>query len=175
MVNILLILFPSQLFEEKYIEKIFLQIDNEKIDNKHIILWEHPYFFQKFPYHKFKLIFHRATMKNYFDNLSKKYKKHYIEYSEENKIKSIIKSESINQIRFFNPIEKEIINLLDTNKIISNNTVESKIYPSPYFLNSTNWDKNEKIKSELNALRHDLFYKKQRIQYNVMVKKHNDK
>ena len=64
MSNILLILFPSQLFEPQYIKKIFSYTeDNIKIKSKHICLWEHEYFFTKFKYHKMKIVFHRSSMK----------------------------------------------------------------------------------------------------------------
>ena len=70
MANILLILLPSQLFEPQYIKKIFAYTeDNTKIKSKHICLWEHKYFFTKFKYHKMKLIFHRSSMKKYFDSI----------------------------------------------------------------------------------------------------------
>ena len=70
MSNILLILFPSQLFEYEYIKKIFsYSEDNIKSKSLHICLWEHSNFFTKFPYHKIKLIFHRASMKKYYDSI----------------------------------------------------------------------------------------------------------
>ena len=76
MINILLILFPSQLFETKYIDKVlsFTEQD-EKIGKATILLWEHDYFFTKFPYHKLKLSFHRATMSNFYDKLKSNYVK----------------------------------------------------------------------------------------------------
>ena len=110
--NILLIIFPSQLFQKKYINKIF---NND--DNNFIILWEHDYFFKEFLYHKMKLAFHRCTMKKYYDDLSSKYKKLYVENISNNHQKQIIefiKNNKINQIVFFNPIEKELLNSINT-------------------------------------------------------------
>lgn len=49
------------------------------------------------------------------------------------------------------------------------------MFPSPYFLNSSNFDKNTEIDEQLNTIRHDLFYKAQRIRYDIMVKKTNNK
>jgi deoxyribodipyrimidine photolyase-like uncharacterized protein len=49
------------------------------------------------------------------------------------------------------------------------------MYPTPYFLNSTKFNINEEISKTLGGLRHDLFYKSQRIRYNIMVKKVNNK
>lgn len=176
MSNILLILFPSQLFESKYIKKIFKYTeDNIKINSTHICLWEHPYFFTKYPFHKIKLIFHRASMKKYFDDIKvNEYNKIYLETSDEiNILNKYIKSNQIDQIRFFNPIEKELLTIIMTNKII--NQVEKLVFPSPYFFNSTNFDKNKIINDKLGGLRHDLFYKFQRIDYNIMIKKSDDK
>jgi deoxyribodipyrimidine photolyase-related protein len=175
MLNILLILFPTQLFEQKYIEKIFNYTESDiKSKSFHIILCEHPYFFTKFPYHKMKLILHRASMKNYFNLLSnKKYHTEYIEYNSLNKIDSYIKSKSIDEIRFFNPIEKELVDMIMNNKVYSNTS--KLIFPSPYFLNSSKTNTNQNILNELGGLRHDLFYKSQRIKYNIMVKKSGDK
>jgi deoxyribodipyrimidine photolyase-related protein len=175
MSDILLILFPTQLFELTYIKKIFeYKEDNIQINSKHIILWEHPYFFTKFPYHKMKLVFHRASMKNYFDLITQiNYNKSYVEYDNNDFINKYIKSKSISQIRFFNPIEKELISIIMTNKII--NQIEKLVFPSPYFLNSIKFDINKNILSSLGGLRHDLFYKSQRIKYNIMIKKKGDK
>jgi deoxyribodipyrimidine photolyase-related protein len=175
MLNILLILFPTQLFEQEYIEKIFSYSEsNVKVKSLHIILIEHPYFFTKFPYHKMKLILHRASMKNYFDLIdNKKYHTEYIQFNSLNKIDLYIKSKSIDEIRFFNPIEKELVNTIMDNKIYSNTS--KLIFPSPYFLNSSKSNTNQDILSELGGLRHDLFYKSQRIKYNIMVKKSGDK
>lgn len=175
MSNILLVLFPTQLFELKYLEKIFKYTeDGIIIKSKHICLWEHPYFFNKYPYHKMKLVLHRASMKNYFDNISIHYEKFYMNWNDEEiSIKKYIMSKQIDHIRFFNPIEKELIQIINTNKIL--NQTEKLIFPSPYFLNSSNHDTNKNILSELNGLRHNLFYKSQRIKYNIMIKKLGDK
>lgn len=176
MSNILLILFPSQLFEPHYIKKIFSYTEDDmKIKSRHICLWEQEYFFTKFKYHKMKLVFHRSSMKKYFDSIkSNEYSKFYLETDENlTKLDKYIKSNNIDQIRFFNPIEKELIGMIMENKII--NQVEKLVFPSPYFLNSTKWDKNKIINDSLGGLRHDLFYKSQRIEYNIMVKKSGSK
>jgi deoxyribodipyrimidine photolyase-related protein len=88
MSNSLLILFPTQLFEIKYLDRILNYSDEETTKSKkHIILlWEHDHFFNEFPYHKMKLAFHRATMQAYVDLLkSAKFKVEYIE-SEKNQM-----------------------------------------------------------------------------------------
>jgi deoxyribodipyrimidine photolyase-related protein len=165
-----IILFPNQLFEKKYIDTLFKQVDE---NNKNIILWEHNHFFTEFKYHKLKLAFHRASMKNYYDEL--KINKLYIENADSekeqyNNIKKFITKYKINQLLFFNPIEKILLSLLDKKKLIPSLEIKYIMFPSPYFLNSSNFDKNTEIEESLTTTRHDLFYKSQRIKYDVMVK-----
>lgn len=179
MVNFLLILFPTQLFEIKYIEKVLKYTEPDETNGKAVILlWEHDYFFTKFPYHKLKLAFHRASMSNYYDKLESKYDIEYLESIESNHnqyIKNIINKNKITQIRVFNPIEKELEKLVDTGKLIKGVKVEYINFPSVYFLNSSSYEINNTIQSELKVTRHDLFYKAQRIRYNIMIKKLKNK
>lgn len=168
-----LILFPNQLFDVTYIMKII-----NKSKKTHIILWEYKYFFKKYKYHKMKLAFHRATMKNYFDNIT--IKKIYIESIETekkqtDKIKKFISDNNIEELLFFNPIEKELLNLLQQKKLINSLNIDYILFPSPYFLNSTNFNKNNEIQNKLTSIRHDNFYKNQRITYDIMIKNNNDK
>lgn len=170
-----IIIFPHQLFEETFIDKIFKEISETE---KNIILWEHDYFFKEFKYHKLKLAFHRASMKLYFENL--KFKKKYIESIESAKkqydeIKDFIKKNKIMQLLFINPIEKKLLNLLNSQKIIPSLQIKYIIFPSPYFLNSSNFEKNNEMEESLTTTRHDIFYKNQRINYDIMVKKTNNK
>jgi len=183
MSNSLLILFPTQLFEIKYLDRILNYSDEETTKSKkHIILlWEHDHFFNEFPYHKMKLAFHRATMQAYVDLLkSAKFKVEYIE-SEKNKINQInkivklIKSNGLTEIRVFNPIEKVLIDDVNNGKLLGNYVIEYLMFPSPYFLNSSDFDTNKQIQSSLSSTRHDLFYKYQRIKYDIMVKKTKNK
>lgn len=170
-----IILFPTQLFEIHYINKLFTEV---KANKKFIILWEHEHFFKEFPYHKLKLAFHHATMKCYYDNI--KISKLYVESAQDEKsqyqqIKKFISANSITQLMFFNPIEKILLKLLNGKKLIPNLDVEYLLFPSPYFLNSTSIQLNTELDEQLTTKRHDLFYKAQRIKYDIMVKKTNNK
>ena len=177
MTNFLLILFPNQLFDIKYIEEIIKYNPDAESDTKSankciILLWEHPYFFTKYPFHKLKLVLHRATMCNYYDKLSSKYDVEYIESINTNHdkiINTIINKNKIKQIKIFNPIERELNILIDKKKLIKSDKVEYLKCPTPYFLNS------EQVNSEIDANRHDIFYKLQRIRYDILVKKVKDK
>jgi deoxyribodipyrimidine photolyase-related protein len=172
-----IILFPTQLFEDIYLNKIFENIEG----NKHVILWEHYYYFKERPYHKLKLAFHRATMKYYFDNLKiPKLSKLYVDSIDSKKnqydmINDFIEKNSIGQLSFFNPIDKKMLQMLSIKKLIPNLNIQYFLYPSPYFLNSSNFNKNESMENSMNSIRHDIFYKNQRINYDIMVSKIKNK
>jgi len=182
----LLILFPHQLFDIKFINRI-INYSNPTMDIKQttktiILLWEHDYFFNKFKYHKMKLLFHRCTMISYYNNLISKYKTQYkikyisnIETDHIESIISIIKKNKLNQIRIFNPIEKELIELVDNQSLLKSFEIEYIMFPTVYFLNSNGLDINDQIESQMTSTRHDQFYKLQRVKYNIMIKKSGDK
>ena len=192
MTNILLVIFPHQLFEMKYVRQIVeftapptstTKTASQSVSKVHILLWEHDYFFKKYPYHKLKLAFHRATMKNYQDELKTHLSNtsssntpdvHYIESIDKNAkttIAKIIKENQITQIRLFNPIEKELIRLVENKKLIptTSSTLDYMTFSTPYFLNSMSPTTNTEIQSVMQTPRHDIFYKHQRIRYNIMV------
>ena len=73
----LLVLLPNQLIQTNIIDDIV-----DKYTLNKIVLYEHNKFFTKFKYHKSKLIFHRASMKAYYDLLIKTYPKIQVEYVE---------------------------------------------------------------------------------------------
>ena len=189
MTNFLLVIFPNQLFEMKYIRQIIeftsptaaqAKAVADAVAEPHILLWEHDYFFKKYPYHKLKLAFHRATMKNYQDELNHSahipaHNIHYIESIDKDATKhiaKIMKDNKITQIRLFNPIEKELIRLVENKKLITKSTspqLDYITFSTPYFLNSMSPTANTEIQSVMQTPRHDTFYKHQRIRYDIMV------
>ena len=178
----LLILFPNQLFDIKFIDKVINYSNSaaeiEKQSKCIIVLWEHDYFFTKYIYHKMKLLFHRCTMKSYYNKLSKKYNVKYVSNTDPDHIKtivSIIRKNNLNQIRVFNPIEKELINLIDNQTLLNSFSIEYILFPSVYFLNSNGSSHLDNIQEEMTTTRHDQFYKIQRIKYNILIKKSGDK
>ena len=172
MISACYILFPHQLFDEIYIKQI---LEREENKSKYIIMWEHDYFFKRYGYHKLKLVFHRATMQDYYDNYKKKYNLLYVSNSDKNHIKIInnfIKKNKINQVRFYDPIELELKEDINECTIIKNKDVEHLIFDSPYFLNSS--DQNKEIIKNMKTVRHDVFYKTQRIKNKIMVNSNNE-
>ena len=93
--NNVFIILPNQLFEDISILKKYHKI----------YLWEHPKFFTKFKYHKLKLVYHKATMSNYYEYLqSKNLKVTYIKYNEK---LSISKKDDVS---IYDPVDFEILN-----------------------------------------------------------------
>ena len=69
------LILPNQLYDIGYLKNIG--------NIKHIMLWECPHYFTAYAYNKKKLILHRASMKAYYNMLSKKgYKISYVEFDE---------------------------------------------------------------------------------------------
>lgn len=67
------LILPDQLFDIKHFDKSF-----------DYVLWECPHYFQDYKYNKKKLMLHRASMKCFYDKLSKnKYNVKYFEFSNE--------------------------------------------------------------------------------------------
>jgi len=154
----ILIIFPHQLFPLDYYKSI-------ADENTHIFIVECSYFFTRFPFHKLKLAYHRATMQYYYDDLLKYYDNvKYIEYDKSDAFFDNINKYKPKLISLYDPIEKELQKIIK--KISKQYTIE--IYESPYFLNSH--QENININNELSSIRHDLFYKHQRIKYNLLLK-----
>lgn len=149
--NNVFIILPNQLFEDISILKKYHQI----------YLWEHPKFFTKFKYHKLKLVYHKATMSNYYEYLqSKNLKVTYIKYNEK---LSISKKDDVS---IYDPVDFEILNSFKKsykNLLIIN---------SPLFLLTQN-DIDEYSK-EKNKFIHHHFYKWIRIKKKILVDE-NDK
>ena len=169
--TITLILFPNQLFEYIYMDKIF---DNYNTKIKRIIIWEHDYFFKKYLYHKLKLVFHRATIEGWIEENKKKFTIIHIKNEVNNHLVNILKHlEKFNttHLCFFDPIElelrKEILNSTLLNLINKkNDSFQYIMYDSPYFLNTNEENVNYK---NTKSIRHDIFYKNQRLKYNIMM------
>ena len=95
---------PNQLFPIKMIKKL-------EYINK-IILIEEPRYFTDFKFHKMKLVYHRASMKKYEDELNKnKIKTEYLEYH--NVTNKIYKKLNKNTTSYFNPIDHKLNDKLE--------------------------------------------------------------
>ena len=146
------IIYPTQLFENNdYLRKM-----------DKIFIIEEPFYFTHKKFHKQKLLFHRASMKYYYDKLKSKYKNVY--YINFNKLdyKSIFKEANIN-IHLFDPIDKPILRKLEGFNIT--------IYDTPAFL-ETRDDLEDYRNNHTNKRNyyHDNFYKYQRRRLDLLMK-----
>ena len=151
-----LILFPNQLFPIN-------MLNNIDIDTIYLI--EDPRYFTDYNFHKLKLMYHRASMKKYIDNLKKeKINSIYVNYNKVNN--DLYKLLNKNTTIYFNPIDHNLENKL--NKKLS----KAKMIDNLNFLLTPNEIKeNKNIFTDKNGkYSHDLFYKFQRKKLNILIK-----
>jgi len=122
-----LIIFPHQCFE-----------NHEALSPEHlVILIEDPYFFDRFSFHKQKLIIHRATLKAYEKFLIKKnFNVVYFDYQSckknLDKVFSLCKKNHISTLCYIDVIEKELDKKIKQSSKAHGFKLE--LYHSPLFL-----------------------------------------
>ena len=141
-----LLLLPNQLFKK------------HDFEFDEIILYEHPKFFTEYNYHKTKLVYHRSTMKNYYDEMSKKYKIKYIEYNN----KLVLNGDII----IYEPTDFSI--LKDIKKYCKNKKLSLTIKDTKLFILNDK-DIDEYINSTNKPYFNTTFYKWIRIKKNILV------
>jgi len=147
-----LLLLPNQLFPIKMLPP----------NINTIYLLEEPRYFTDFKFHKLKLIYHRASMKKYYDQLKKKFNCHYISYNDVNKIYSQLnKSDTV----YFNPIDHKLTNKFKTklSRAIMIDNLNFLLTPNEIHDNKNKFYKNNKYN-------HDMFYKFQRERLDILMK-----
>jgi deoxyribodipyrimidine photolyase-related protein len=153
----ILLLLPTQLFPLK-----LLNLNNITL----IYLIEEPYYFINYKYHKLKLIYHRASMKKYMDDIRNKIKCIYKEFHEITN--DFYKELNKNNTYYFNPIDHKVE--LKFNKYLSNAT---KLDSINFLLTPKEIEENKHEFYKNNKYYHDLFYKFQRKRLNILI--HNNK
>jgi deoxyribodipyrimidine photolyase-related protein len=147
------LLYPIHLFSN--IENLF---------NKKVYLLEEPRYFKDFKYHKLKLVYHRASMKSYFDYLREKnINVEYVPFDRINK-------------SFYNKLKKNEMECYDVNDLVLENKLK-KQFPNLILHNSLNFTLNPEIINENKQVfmnknggyRHDLFYEWQRRRLNILM------
>ena len=145
------IILPTQLFlENNYLKEI-----------DKIYILEEPFYFTNKKFHKQKLIFHRASMKYYYDKLKEKYNNvYYIDFHNLN-YKNLIKNDD--EIFMFDPIDKPMI------KLFSNFNLT--LYDSPLFLESIAdlTEYRNKFTNKKNYYHDISFYRWQRRRLNLLI------
>jgi len=110
--NSINIIFPNQLFEESIL------INNRETT----YLIEEYLFFKQYSFHKQKILFHRDSMKNYYDYLfDKGIKVIYIDsFDQKSDIREFLKNIEAKQINIYDPVdnwlEKRIVAICNKKK-----------------------------------------------------------
>jgi deoxyribodipyrimidine photolyase-related protein len=152
-----LLIFPNQLFPLKMINSI----DSLKFNKIFII--EEPRYFIDFKFHKLKLVYHRASMKKYYNELSKKFNIIYIDFNNVNK--DFYKKLNDESTTYFNPIDHKLLTKLT--KLLN----KANMIDNLNFLLTPDEIKENKDKFFLNnKYSHDNFYKFQRIKLDILMK-----
>ena len=145
------ILFPTQLFRNVKL-----------LNDKEIYLLEEPYYFNRLPFHKLKIAYHRATMKKYYDDLKKK--KFNIKYIEFSKVYEFYKKNKNSNIEFYHPTDIPLL------KQLQKNFKNITIHPTLNFTFTHLESKQIKKSCFKNGkYYHDDFYKFQRKRLNILM------
>ena len=156
-----LIILPNQLFPLKLIKKEYNDIFTK------VILIEEPRYFTDFKFHKLKLVYHRASMKKYYDELKKnKIDVTYVEYKKVNK--DFYTKLNKDTTYYFRPCDHDLFDkyskVLKKAHLIE--TLNFLMTAEEIFENKNKFFSNNKYS-------HDLFYKMQREKLDILMK--NDK
>ncbi|ARF10615.1 deoxyribodipyrimidine photolyase-related protein [Hokovirus HKV1] len=133
-----------------------------------IYIIEHPVYFTKYNYHKQKLIFHRATMKYYYDYIKKKYKIN-VQYINVFDYENFFENLTAINIFMFDPVDHDVTK--DITKKCKKNNLTLNILDTQTFITPL------RILEEYNNTHKKLiqyhFYIFQRKRLNIMVDKNN--
>ena len=143
------IILPTQLF-----------LNNPYLDDMDsIYLIEEPYYFSSKPFHRQKLILHRASMKYYYDYLKdKKYKIKYIDFDKS------LKLNNKDEYYMYDPIDHEMVDKYSKLKNI-------EIYDTPAFLETRKEldEYRNKYTNKKNYYHDRSFYRWQRKRLNILM------
>ena len=148
----ILVLLPNQLFPIKMLPKNIVSI----------YILEEPRYFVDFKFHKLKLMYHRASMKKYYDSLKKIVDCYYIEY---NKVDNIYNELNKAKTVYFNPIDHKLEKKLSI-KLSKANMIDNLNFlltPDEIYSNRSKFYLNNKYN-------HEMFYKFQRQKLNILMK-----
>jgi deoxyribodipyrimidine photolyase-related protein len=153
----ILLILPNQLFPIKLLPLKDITL---------IYIVEEPRYFTDYDFHKLKLMYHRASMKKYTNQLSKKIKCIYKEYKDVNN--HLYDSLNKESTFYFNPVDHKLESKF--NRHLSKAT---KLENINFLLTPTEVEEHKNEFYRNNKYSHDLFYKFQRKKLDILI--HNDK
>ena len=156
------IIFPNQLFEDSVV------IENKKTT----YLIEEYLFFKQYNFHKQKILFHRDSMKNYFDYLINMglNVKYINSFDDESDIRIFLNNISSNEINIYNPVDNWLEKRIISSCLKSN--IKINIHENPLFLTKKN-ELTPFFSPTKKKLFQTSFYKNQRIKFNILLNNEN--
>ena len=156
------LVFPNQLFENSRLLKL----------NFETFLIEEYLFFNQYKFHKQKLLFHRASMKNYEAFLKKNnIETHYIESIDDNSnISKFLKNTNFKSIHIYNPVDNYLSKRID--RACNAKNIKLTIYNSPQFINDSIFI-NSYFKPSRKKFFQTSFYIEQRKKLGILIDKNN--
>ena len=154
------IVFPNQLFEKSVL------IEN----NYKTYLIEEYLFFSHYNFHKQKIVFHRDSMKNYYDYLIEKgIEVIYINsFDSQSDIREFLKHLKAKQINIYNPIDNWLEKRISST--CKENDISINFYENPLFIN-----KEDELLPFFSPTKKKFFqtpfYKNQRNKLNILLDK----
>ena len=154
------IVFPNQLFEKSVL------IEN----NYKTYLIEEYLFFSHYNFHKQKIVFHRDSMKNYYDYLIEKgIEVIYINsFDSQSDIREFLKHLKAKQINIYNPIDNWLEKRISST--CKENDISINFYENPLFIN-----KEDELLPFFSPTKKKFFqtpfYKNQRNRLNILLDK----
>ena len=158
--NSINIIFPNQLFEKSVL------IEN----NYKTYLIEEYLFFSHYNFHKQKIVFHRDSMKNYYDYLIEKgIEVIYINsFDSQSDIREFLKHLKAKQINIYNPIDNWLEKRISSS--CKENDISINFYENPLFIN-----KEDELLPFFSTTKKKFFqtpfYKNQRNKLNILLDK----
>ncbi|MGM0500739.1 MAG: cryptochrome/photolyase family protein [Bacillota bacterium] len=146
-----LLLLPNQLFS---------QVKTMQIEN--IILYEAEEYFTKYSYNKKKLLLHRASMQNFYQELEEKSGAEVSYFEYKTGLKEIITK--LESLTVFNPINKGLKNKIK--EITAAAEVELTVLESPNFLTSR--EQNAEFFKDHDFFQHQ-YYRMQRKRLEILI------
>ena len=156
------LIFPHQLFEESPVFQV----------KAPVYIIEENLFFKQYLFHKQKIAFHRATIKQYADFLQKEksIEVRYIEaietFSDIRLLIPELKNQGIEHINYIDPTDNWLQKRLDKSLLENNLTFTQ--YNSPLFLN-TREELKSFFRSDKKKYHQTTFYTEQRKKMNILI------
>ncbi|KAM3137927.1 hypothetical protein pb186bvf_010008 [Paramecium bursaria] len=142
-------------------------------DYEKIIIFEDPFYFTQYNFHKLKLVYHRATMKNYYNYLFEELgeKIIYVSYNQD----ILDELSRASELGIYDPIDKPVLKAF--NKIADTKDVKITVYENKSFLCTRKQlqefhDENVIKQNGKKHYAHDQsFYRWQRRRLNILMPK----